>query len=47
MLCKDCKTEMFVDTVTESDNTETYHYKCPNPQCTNYGYKNIKVEDEK
>jgi len=23
----------------EEKNTETFIYKCPNPQCTNYGYK--------
>ena len=30
---------MFIDSVEEVDNTEVFHYKCPNPECKNYGYK--------
>lgn len=32
---------MLIDSVTkdEEKNTETFNYKCPNPQCPNYGYK--------
>ena len=39
MKCKECNTEMFIDSVDEVDNTEVFHYKCPNPECKNYGYK--------
>ena len=39
MKCKECNTEMFIDRVDEADNTEVFHYKCPNPECKNYGYK--------
>lgn len=39
MKCKVCDTEMFIDRVDELEETEVFHYKCPNPQCKNYGYK--------
>jgi len=40
MKCKLCNTEMLIDSVVKDDekNTETFNYKCPNPQCTNFGY---------
>lgn len=41
MLCKECNTEMLIDKVTEEENKETFNYKCPNPACTNYGYKKV------
>ena len=41
MKCKVCQTEMFIDKTTtdEEKGTETFIYKCPNPNCSNYGYK--------
>lgn len=30
---------MFIDSVEELEDTEVFHYKCPNPKCKNYGYK--------
>ena len=39
MKCKVCDTEMFIDKVDELEDTEVFHYKCPIPQCKNYGYK--------
>ena len=39
MKCKECNTEMLIDRVDELEETEVFHYKCPNPQCKNYGYK--------
>lgn len=32
---------MLIDSteVDEDKGTETFNYKCPNPQCSNYGYK--------
>jgi hypothetical protein len=29
---------MFIDKVEEKNDTEVFHYKCPNPECKNYGY---------
>lgn len=41
MKCPVCQTEMFIDSTIEDKekNTETFNYKCPNPSCSNYGYK--------
>ncbi len=41
MKCKLCNTEMMIDSVKEDkeNNAEIFNYKCPNPQCSNYGYK--------
>ena len=39
MKCKECNTEMLIDKVDEAYYTEVFHYKCPNPNCKNYGYK--------
>jgi hypothetical protein len=30
---------MFRDKVIEGEFTKTFFYKCPNPNCENYGYK--------
>lgn len=30
---------MLIDRVDELEETEVFHYKCPNPSCKNYGYK--------
>ena len=38
MKCKQCQTEMLIDSVEESENQEIFNYLCPNPQCPNYGY---------
>ena len=38
MKCKECGAEMLVDSVEEKEDTQVFHYKCPNPKCTNYGY---------
>lgn len=39
MKCQECNTEMLIDSVTVEGNKETFNYKCPNTQCSNYGYK--------
>jgi hypothetical protein len=46
MKCPVCKVEMFIDSTTIDDekSTETFIYKCPNKQCNNYGYKDVKEE---
>lgn len=30
---------MYKDSAEEKENTEIFHYKCPNKNCENYGYK--------
>jgi hypothetical protein len=49
MKCRICKTEMLVDSVVEreTDSVAEFHYKCPNRQCSNYGYKEKTVLPEK
>ena len=49
MKCRICKTEMLVDKVVEreTDGVAEFHYKCPNKQCSNYGYKEQTVLPEK
>ena len=32
MKCKECNTEMYIDHVDELEDTEVFHYKCPNPK---------------
>lgn len=39
MKCEVCDTEMFIDKTERVGNTEMFLYKCPNPNCENYGYK--------
>lgn len=41
MKCKECQTEMFIDSSEELEleDREVFHYKCPNKNCKNYGYK--------
>lgn len=39
MKCKKCGTEMLRDGFIEGEMTKTFFYKCPNPNCVNYGYK--------
>lgn len=46
MKCRICGTEMIVDSVEEIEDTEVFHYKCANPNCPNYGYKEAKKETE-
>lgn len=43
MQCNQCNTEMLIDRVEKDTEkgTETFIYKCPNPQCSNYGYKKV------
>lgn len=38
MKCKVCGVEMFRDSVETGEDYKTYHYKCPNRKCSNYGY---------
>ena len=34
---------MFIDSVEELEETEVFHYKCPNPQCKiTINYKNLE-----
>lgn len=46
MTCKICGNEMLVDKVEEKDDTLIFHYKCPNPKCSNFGYKSEEKEAE-
>jgi len=39
MICKECATEMFAQR-----NGEELIFKCPNPKCKDYGYKDRKEE---
>ena len=39
MKCKECQTEMFIDSSEELEDSEVFHYKYPNPKCNNYGYQ--------
>jgi hypothetical protein len=39
---------MYVMNVEPVGETEVFHYKCANRECSNYGYiDNTKLEDEK
>ena len=42
MKCKVCGVEMFRDSVETGEDYKTYHYKCPNRHCSNYGYNAAK-----
>ena len=44
MKCKVCGVEMFRDSVETGEDYKTYRYKCPNRQCSNYGYNVTKNE---
>ena len=44
MKCKHCQTEMLIDSTEELENQEIFNYKCPNPQCPNYGYQKEDVQ---
>ena len=55
MKCRVCKTEMLVDRAVEkqAESVVEIHYKCPNTQCSQWGYKDVtpmtetpKVEEE-
>lgn len=46
MKCKECNTEMFIDSTKIVGNSETFNYKCPNANCTNYGYGGVENESE-
>lgn len=43
MKCRICKTEMLVDRAVEreEDGVVEFHYKCPNKNCANFGYKKV------
>ena len=47
MKCRICKTEMLVDRAVErvEDGVVEFHYKCPNKQCSNYGYKTAQTAE--
>ena len=48
MKCKVCKTEMLVDKAVENADKAVVevHYKCPNKQCSEWGYKNVPQSAE-
>lgn len=35
---------MLIDSTEQIGNQEIFNYKCPNPQCSNYGYKKEDVQ---
>jgi len=49
MKCKLCKTEMILDRAVErqEDGITEFHYKCPNKNCSNYGYKTAERAESK
>ena len=46
MKCKQCQTEMLINSTEERENQEIFNYLCPNPQCSNYGYDEKKMNNE-
>ena len=46
MKCRYCGIEMLIDRVSETENTQQFFYKCPNPACPNYGYGDKKGKEE-
>ena len=44
MKCRKCQTEMFRDSVKEEEERKIAFYKCPNPKCERFGYKDDKGE---
>lgn len=48
MKCRLCKTEMLVDRVVEKeeDGVAEFHYKCPNKNCANFGYKTAETAEK-
>ena len=44
MQCKECNTEMLVDKVEITEDTEVFTYKCRNKNCSKYGYKEETIE---
>ena len=46
MKCKICGNEMLVDSKEEKEDTLIFHYKCANPKCPNYGYKEVKQKED-
>lgn len=37
---------MLIDSTKIEGNTETFNYKCPNSQCSNYGYGGVQDESK-
>ena len=35
---------MLIDSTEVKENQEIFNYKCPNPQCPNYGYQKEDVQ---
>ena len=48
MKCRLCKTQMLVDRVVEKeeDGVAEVHYKCPNKNCANFGYKTAEEAEK-
>ena len=46
MKCVKCKTEMMRDRVKEEETRKIAYYKCPNPKCERFGYKDMKGAKE-
>ena len=48
MKCRVCKTEMLLDRVVEreEDSVAEFYYKCPNKNCSEFGYKETATQGE-
>lgn len=46
MICKNCGKDMLRDRVSEDGNVELSYFKCPDPACANYGYRNVKTPEK-
>ena len=44
MKCRKCQTEMLRDRVKEEEDRKIAFYKCPNPKCERFGYKDKEKE---
>ena len=47
MLCRECKTETFIDHVEATETTVTYVYVCVNPNCGLYKKAQTLTKEDK
>ena len=46
MKCAKCGTQMMRDRVKGEEDRKIAYYKCPNPRCDRFGYKDKEGERE-